>query len=100
MERNRDWTDSSTTLMELYAPDALAEVPPHDKEQLGPVMLRGKDTIRKWVDSIARTQVRLGYYIKRQTEGPSGDYEGWRLVYTPNYHGRKWHCLPYHGSLF
>ena len=70
------------SMMELYAPDVLAEVPPYDKEQLGPVMLRGKDNVRKWVERIARTQVRLGYYFKRQTEGPTGDYEGWRLVYT------------------
>jgi hypothetical protein len=69
-------------MLELFAQDALAEVPPHDKEQIGPVMLRGKDTIRKWVEAIARTQARLEYYIKRQTEGPTGDYEGWRLVYS------------------
>src|SRR5262245_42857728 len=69
-------------MLDLFAPDALAEVPPHDKEQIGPVMLRGKDNIRKWVEAVARTQVRLDYYIKRQTEGPTGDYEGWRLVYT------------------
>jgi hypothetical protein len=69
-------------MMELYAPDVLAEVPPHDKEQIGPVMLRGKDTVRKWVESIARSQVKIDYYIKRQTEGPTGEFEGWRLVYT------------------
>src|SRR5690242_18376171 len=27
-------------MMELYAPDAIAEVPPHDEDQIGPVMLR------------------------------------------------------------
>ena len=70
------------SMMELYAPDVLAEVPPHDKDQIGPVVLRGKENVRKWVDSIARSQVRLEYYLKRQTEGPTGDYEGWRLVYT------------------
>src|SRR5262250_1602861 len=36
-------------MMELFAPDALAEVPPHDKDQIGPVMLRGKENVRKWV---------------------------------------------------
>lgn len=70
------------SMMELFAPDVLAEVPPHDKEQIGPVMLRGKDTVRKWVESIARSQVKIDYYLKRQTEGPTGEYEGWRLVYT------------------
>src|SRR5712692_6286978 len=69
-------------MIELYAPDVLAEVPPHDKDQIGPVMLRGKDNLRKWVYSIARTQVRLLYYMKRQTDGPTGDFEGWRLVYS------------------
>src|SRR3954447_8249253 len=43
------------SMMEVYDPDVLAEVPPHDKDQIGPVMLRGKDNVRKWVDSIART---------------------------------------------
>jgi hypothetical protein len=70
------------SMMELYDPDVLAEVPPHDKDQIGPVMLRGKDNFRKWVDSIARTQVRLLYAMRRQTDGPTGDFEGWRLVYT------------------
>jgi hypothetical protein len=69
-------------MMDLYAPDVLAEVPPHDKDQIGPVMLRGKENVRKWVDRIARTQVRLLYYMRRQTDGPTGDFEGWRLVYT------------------
>jgi hypothetical protein len=69
-------------MMELFAPDALAEVPPHDKEQIGPVMLRGRDNVKKWVEAVARTQSRLEYYIKRQTEGPTGDFEGWRLIYS------------------
>src|SRR5438309_5294494 len=70
------------SMMELYAPDALAEVPPYDHDQIGPVMLRGKENVRKWADRIARTQVRLLYYMRRQTDGPTGDFEGWRLVYT------------------
>src|SRR5439155_3311260 len=61
------------SMMDLYAPDVLAEVPPHDKDQIGPVMLRGKDNVRKWVERIARSQVRLNYIVKRQTEGPTGD---------------------------
>ena len=70
------------SMMELYAPDVVAEVPPHDKDQIGPVMLRGSENVRKWVESIARSQVRLNYILKRQTEGPTGEYEGWRLVYS------------------
>ena len=70
------------SMMELYAPDVVAEVPPHDEDQIGPVMLRGSGNVRKWVERIARSQVRLNYIIKRQTEGPTGDFEGWRLVYS------------------
>src|SRR5882672_10307779 len=55
-------------MMDLYAPDVLAEVPPHDKDQIGPVLLRGKDNVRKWASIIARTQVRLLYYMRRQTD--------------------------------
>src|SRR5438034_3007241 len=70
------------SMMDLYAPDVLAEVPPYDKDQIGPVMLRGKENVRRWVERVARSQVRLNYIVKRQTEGPTGDYEGWRLVYS------------------
>src|SRR5262249_49609593 len=44
-------------MMELYAPDVVAEVPPHDDEQIGPVILRGRANVQKWVDKISRTQV-------------------------------------------
>jgi hypothetical protein len=70
------------SMMELYAPDVVAEVPPHDKDQIGPVMLRGSENVRKWVETLAHTQVRLNFILKRQTDGPTGEYEGWRLVYS------------------
>ena len=70
------------SFMELFAPDVIAELPPHDEDQLGPVMLRGTANLRKWVERIARTRVRLLYMHKRQTEGPTGEFEGWRLAYT------------------
>ena len=70
------------SMMELFAPDVIAEVPPHDEEQIGPVMLRGSDNVRKWVDRIARTQVRFNYIIRRQTGGPGGEFEGWRVIYA------------------
>ena len=66
-------------MMELYAPDVIAEVPPHDQDQIGPVTLRGKENVRKWVEKIARTQVKLLYIQKRQTVG---SFEGEKLVYT------------------
>src|SRR5689334_20409473 len=66
-------------MMELYAPDAIAEVPPHDEDQIGPVMLRGSANIRKWVDRISSTQVRILYIQKRQTQK---QFEGEKLVYT------------------
>jgi hypothetical protein len=66
-------------MMELYAPDAIAEVPPNDEDQIGPLMLRGTDNIRKWVDKISQTQVRLLYVQRRQTQK---QFEGEKLVYT------------------
>jgi hypothetical protein len=66
-------------MMELYAPDVIAEVPPHDEDQIGPVMLRGPGNLRKWVEKIARTQVKLLYIQKRQTVG---SFEGQKLVYS------------------
>ena len=66
-------------MMELYDPDVIAEVPPHDEDQIGPVMLRGTGNLRKWVEKIARTQVKLLYIQKRQTVGSS---EGEKLIYT------------------
>ena len=70
------------SMMELYASDVIAEVPPHDPDQIGPVMLRGSANVRKWVDKIARTQARLNYGIARQTGGPTAEFEGWQLVYS------------------
>ncbi len=70
------------SMMELYASDVVAEVPPHDPDQIGPVMLRGSANLRKWVDKIARTQTRLTYGIVRQTGGPTAEYEGWQLVFS------------------
>ena len=74
--------EAVNSMMDMYAPDVLAEVPPHDKDQLGPVTLRGAENVRKWVETIARTQARLTYFIKRQTGGPTGDFEGYRPVYS------------------
>ena len=70
------------SMMELYASDVVAEVPPHDPDQIGPVMLRGSANVRKWVDKIARTQTRLTYGIVRQTGGPTAEYEGWQLIFS------------------
>jgi hypothetical protein len=66
-------------MMELFAPDVIANVPPYDPDQAGPVMLRGKDNVRKWVERITRTQVRLDYIRTRQT---AGEFEGVPLVYS------------------
>src|SRR5262249_44389738 len=41
--------DLVNKMMELYAPDVVAEVPPHDDEQIGPVILRGRGNVQKWV---------------------------------------------------
>lgn len=66
-------------MMELYGPDVLAEVPPHDKDQIGPVVLRGTGQLRKYFEKIARTQVRLDYIIPRQT---TKQFEGIEMVYS------------------
>jgi hypothetical protein len=66
-------------MMELYAADVIAEVPPHDEDQIGPVMLRGSANLKKWVEKIARTQVKLLYIQRRQTKNR---IEGERLVYS------------------
>jgi len=58
-------------MMELFAPDVIIQVPPHDPEQIGPVMLVGSGQVRKWVDKIAKTQVDIKYKIQRQTEQAS-----------------------------
>jgi hypothetical protein len=66
-------------MMELFAADVIAEVPPHDEEQIGPVMLVGSAQVRKWVDKLARSNVQLNYIIKRQTEK---EFEGELMVYS------------------
>jgi hypothetical protein len=54
-------------MMELFAPDIIAEIPPHDPKQLGSIQLVGPQQVRKWLDEIARSQVDIKYFIKRQT---------------------------------
>jgi hypothetical protein len=66
-------------MMELYAPDVIADLPPHDQDQIGPVMLRGSGQLRKWVEKIARTHVRIDYILARQT---GKEFEGVELVYS------------------
>ena len=71
--------DLVNKMMELYAPDVVAEVPPHDDEQIGPVILRGRANVQKWVDKISRTQVRLLYIQRRQTKK---QFEGTKVIYA------------------
>src|SRR5689334_21090025 len=39
-------------LMEIFATDVIAEVPPHDDRQQGTVELVGSTQVRKWVEKI------------------------------------------------
>jgi len=71
--------DLVNKMMDLYAPDVVAEVPPHDDEQIGPVILRGRGNVQKWVDKISRTQVRLLYIQRRQTKK---QFEGTKVIYS------------------
>jgi hypothetical protein len=66
-------------MMELFAPDIIAEIPPHDEKQLGPVQVVGLQNLRKWLDKIARTQVDIKYFIKRQTYK---EFEGEWMVFS------------------
>ena len=66
-------------MMEHFGPDVIADLPPHDDDQIGPVMLRGSAQVRKWVERIARTHVRLDYIRNRRT---GGEYQGAYLVYA------------------
>src|SRR5262249_26424158 len=66
-------------MMELYAPDVIAQVPPFDADQRGPVQLRASAQLRKYFDRIARTQVRLAYIIPLQT---AKEYEGVEVIYS------------------
>jgi hypothetical protein len=65
--------------MELFTPDVLADVPPHDEDQLGPVMLLGQAEVRRWAEKFARTNIKLNYIVRRQTEK---EFEGEYLVYS------------------
>jgi hypothetical protein len=71
--------DAVNRMMELYSADVIAEVPPHDEDQIGPVVLRGSGNVRKWVDKISTTQVKLLYIQRRQTKK---QFEGQKLVYA------------------
>jgi hypothetical protein len=67
------------SMMDLYTPDVLADVPPHDEEQIGSVMLRGTALLKQWVEKIARSQVRLNYIRTAQT---MGEFNGVRPVFS------------------
>jgi hypothetical protein len=68
------------SMMELYAPEVIANVPPfHDEDQFGPMRLDGREQLRKYFALFARSYSRLGYLHRRQT-GPG--FEGYKLVYA------------------
>ena len=66
-------------MMELFAPDVIAQVPPHDEEQIGPLELNGTAQLRKWAEKFARSHVDLGFLVLRQTEKT---VEGEHMVYS------------------
>ena len=66
-------------LLELFAPDVLAQVPPHDEKQIGPVLLRGSEQLRLWIDKIARSQIDIDYKLQLQTQL---EFEGEPMVYS------------------
>jgi hypothetical protein len=66
-------------MMELFTPDIIAEVPPHDERQEGPVQLVGTAQVRKWVEKLAKSQVEIRYVIKRQT---MKEFEGEYMIFS------------------
>jgi hypothetical protein len=66
-------------MMEMFAPDVIAEVPPHDERQQGTVELVGSALVRKWVEKIAKTEVDIKFVIKRQT---MKEFEGEYMVFS------------------
>jgi hypothetical protein len=74
--------DVVNSMMDLYAADVLADVPPHDEDQLGSVMLRGSGLVRQWVDKIARSQVRIAYIRTAQTQK---EFNGVQPVFTTTF---------------
>ena len=66
-------------VMEMFAPDIVAEVPPHDEKQLGPVQLVGLAQFRKWAEEIARNHMEIHYTIKRQTVK---EFEGEYMIFS------------------
>ena len=67
------------SLMELFTPDVLAQVPPHDERQIGPVLLRGSEQLRLWVDKVARSQVQIDYKLQLQSQR---EFEGEPMIYS------------------
>ncbi len=65
--------------MDLFSPDVLAQVPPHDEKQIGPVLLRGSEQLRLWVDKVARSQVDIDYKLQLQTQSA---FEGEPMIYS------------------
>lgn len=65
--------------MAPFAPDVLAELPPDDEEQIGPLELNGAAQLRKWVEKIARSRVELGFLLGRQTQNA---VEGELMVFS------------------
>jgi len=66
-------------MMEMFAPDVIAEVPPHDERQLGSVQLVGAAQVRKWVEKIAKSEVDIKFVIKRQT---MKEFEGEYMIFS------------------
>src|SRR2546425_11026721 len=65
------------SMMELYAPDVVAEVPPHDKDQIGPVMLRGKENVWSSREDRRRFTAPGAVFIQY---GPDGKIRRLRLL--------------------
>jgi hypothetical protein len=54
------------SMVDLYAPDALQFLGPGE-DQLGTVMLSGREGVHKWADDFARKYVQLAWRLQDQT---------------------------------
>ncbi len=63
-----DGTDESfNKFLELYGPNAMAEVGPNDRQSDGPVMYEGPKAIRKMVGDFRKNWTAVSYSISKRT---------------------------------
>jgi hypothetical protein len=62
-EENREFVDR---FVDLYADDAYHQIGPNEN-QIGQVVLHGKESIRKWADEFSKKYVNVNYRVEYKT---------------------------------